>query len=85
MYSTHCIHNAVSNLFAYQLRLKPGVHIIITTIATIAQKELSDETVRSAIAMIAEIENVHSISAIVAINGNMQTLSVAVVVELSQW
>ena len=41
--------------------LKPGVHII-ATIATIAQKELSDETVRSAIATIAiaEIENVVS-------------------------
>ena len=45
-------------------RLKLGVHVI-ATVATIAKKELSDETVRSAIATIAiatitEIENVLS-------------------------
>ena len=41
-------------LMWFVTKLKPGVHII-ATIATVAQKELSDDTVRSAISRIAEI------------------------------
>lgn len=60
---------------------KPGVHII-AMIATIAQKELCDETVRSAIAIttIAEIEDALSRRTWQSCNclhGNMQASSIA--------